>query len=62
MKVETPLTSASAESEEASPAPVARVWGVCDFLSVGLNPQICPKNWPSMGERQGGPYEWGPLF
>ncbi len=57
-----PLTWVSAKSEEASRALVIRVWGVCGVWSAGLNPQIFPKNWRSMVERQDGPYEWNRPF
>ena len=63
LEAERPLTCAFAESEEASRALVIRVWEGCDFSSGGLNPQICPKNWPSMAGRRNGPCdEWSLLF
>ena len=59
---EIPLTWVSAESEEASRALVIRVLGVCDVWSAELIPQISPKSWRSMVERQNGPYEWSLPF
>jgi hypothetical protein len=53
---------ACAESKEVNQALVNHVWGVCDAWSAELIPQICPKSWPSMVERQNGPYEWSPPF
>jgi hypothetical protein len=59
---EIPLTWVSAESEEASRALVIRVWGVCGVWLAELIPQISPKNWRSMVERQNGPCEWSLPF
>jgi hypothetical protein len=60
--VKIPLTRACAESKEVNQALVNHVWGVCDVWLAELIPQICPKSWPSMVERQNGPYGWSRPF